>query len=311
MEKTLSDYCNDFFEYLTLDRNLSIRTVRMYQYYLSNFLAWLESKGMKDLPPEKLTPDIIRQYRLYLTIYINPVKGPLKRNTQTYFLVALRSLLKYLNIKGITALARDQIELGRRVDREIKFLTSSELTQLLETPDVSTPIGLRDKAFLEMLFSTGLRVSELAKLNRDSINLEAREFGVLGKGGKLRVVFLSKRACKWLQKYLNDRKDSFKPLFIRYSGLTDETDKGEKMRLTVRSIERSVEAYGKKCRLRFSIGPHVLRHSFATDLLSHGADLRSVQELLGHANVGTTQIYTHVTNPQLKQVHQRFHSGNE
>ena len=310
MEKTLISWFKDFLEYCTLDRNLSPKTVTMYHYYLQTLALWLKKNGKETIKPEGLTLETIRQYRLYLSHYTNRVKGPLKRSTQTYFLVALRAFLKYLTIKGIKAPARDQIELGRRIDREIKFLASEELTRLLEAPDVLTEVGLRDKTLMETLFSTGLRVSELARLNKEHINLETGEFGVLGKGGKLRVVYLSKRAILWLSRYLTKRKDSCKPLFIRYSGKVIADDFGEKMRLSVRSIERIIEGYGKKCRLPFRIGPHVLRHSFATDLLSAGADLRSVQELLGHANVGTTQIYTHVTNPQLKKVHQQFHRGN-
>ena len=311
MEKTIETHIHDFLEYCTLDRNLSLRTVKMYSYYLETFITWLKDKELGTITPGQLTLDTIRQYRLYLTEYVNPIKGPLKRNTQTYFLVAIRALLKYLAKKGVRAPTSDQIEIGKLSDREIKFLTSEELVRLLNSPDISTDIGLRDKTILELLFSTGLRVSELARLNRDQVNLETREFGVLGKGGKLRVVFLSQKATDWVGRYLDIRKDTYKPVFIRYSRDTSEENNGEGMRLSVRSIERIVERYGKQCKLRFRIGPHVLRHSFATDLLSHGADLRSVQEMLGHANVGTTQIYTHVTNPQLRKVHEKFHSGNE
>ena len=303
-------YIEDFLEHCVLDRNLAPGTVKMYRYYLETFLGWLDSQGKLSLTPGNLGLDLIRGYRLYLSGHVNPIKGPLKRSTQTYFIVALRALLRYLSKKGVKGPASDQIELGRLNDRQIKFLTSQELTRVLGAPDITTDIGLRDKALLEVLFSTGLRVSELVRLNRDEINLNTREFGVLGKGGKVRLVFLSKRACMYLEKYIRNRADTYKAVFIRFRGKMSQSHQEDDMRLTVRSVERIVEGYGKKCRLRFRIGPHVLRHSFATDLLSHGADLRSVQELLGHSNVGTTQIYTHVTNPQLRQVHEEFHSGN-
>jgi site-specific recombinase XerD len=201
------------------------------------------------------------------------------------------------------------VELGKFRDRSIKFLDRDQLDRLLNAPEISTPFGLRDKAILETLFSTGLRVSELTRLNRDQINLERREFGVIGKGGHARVVFLSEDSADWLKRYLDSRTDNLRPVFIRHSGekVTEGTDP-EKARLTPRSVERMVDKYAKKIRLPFRIGPHVLRHSFATDLLINGADLRSVQELLGHKNVGTTQIYTHVTNKQLREVHEAFHS---
>ncbi|HET7713194.1 MAG TPA: tyrosine-type recombinase/integrase, partial [Patescibacteria group bacterium] len=186
-----------------------------------------------------------------------------------------------------------------------------DLRRLLSAPQISTPDGLRDKAILEMLFSTGLRVSEMTRLNRDQINLDRREFAVVGKGGKERIVFLTDSAAQWIERYLAERKDDWKPIFIRYSGSTEPTKDGENMRLTPRSVQRIVEKYVKKMGIPVKASPHTLRHSFATDLLINGADLRSVQELLGHANIATTQIYTHITNKQLREVHQAFHSGNK
>lgn len=302
----LIDFINQFLEYCELDKNLSPTTLKMYRYYLETFNKWLV-KNVGDITPEELTPEIIRNYRLYLSRYINPIKGPLKRTTQLYFLIAIRSMLKFFAQRGIKSMPADQVELGKSRDRTIKFLDEGELERLLNAPEISTKEGLRDKAILETLFSTGLRVSELVKLNRDQINIERREFGVIGKGGRARVVFLSKTAADWLSRYLKQREDDFRPLFIRYSGKVIPDNNGEKMRLTARSVERIVEKYAKKIRLPFRIGPHVLRHSFATDLLRHGADIRSVQEMLGHKNIGTTQIYTHVTNKQLKEVHEAFH----
>lgn len=321
-----------FLEYCELDKNLSLKTVRMYGYYLGFFKQWLlESpssakamEGKQKFPVEKIDENIIRNFRLYISHqYKNPYKGSLKRQTQNYFLVALRSFLRYLIRQKLPVVSPEMIELGKNRDRNIKFLQPVELEKLFRSVDIKDKSGLRDRAILEILFSTGLRVSELVSLNRDQINMEAGEFGVIGKGGKARVVFLSKDAKEWLQKYLRMRDDPYQPLFIRYSGpkvtpLRSSSYEGqgrslttEALRLSVRSIERMIDKYRKKAGILFRIGPHVLRHSFATDLLSHGADLRSVQEMLGHKNISTTQIYTHVTNFRLKEVHEKFHSGNK
>lgn len=283
-----------FLEYCELDRNLSPLTIKMYAYYLRVFADWLGER--------EITEETIREYRLYLSRYVNPVKGPLAKSTQNYFLIAIRAFLRYLTKKGVKTLAPDQIELGKNRDRQIKFLRREHLDQLLIQPDTSNPIGLRDRTILELLFSTGLRVAELVKLDRDKINLKTREFGIIGKGGRARVVFISERAKDWLARYLTTREDIWKPLFVRYSGKQDEN-----MRLTSRSVERMVTKYVHQAKIPVNATPHTLRHSFATDLLTNGADLRSVQEMLGHKNVATTQIYTHVTNAQLREVHEKFH----
>jgi len=306
-----------FLEYCELDKNLSVKTVRMYSYYLQFFQSWLlrenQKSKEKDFEVEKIDENIIRNFRLYISHeYKNPFKGALKRQTQTYFLVALRSFFRYLVKQKMSVISPEMIELGKQRDRNIKFLESDDLEKLFQAVETKDIIGIRDRAILEVLFSTGLRVSELVGLNREQVNLDSGEFGVIGKGGKARVVFLSKNAKDWLQKYFNLRKDPYRALFIRYSGpksregLTDE-----KLRLSVRSIERMIDKYRKKAGILFRIGPHVLRHSYATDLLSHGADIRSVQEMLGHKNISTTQIYTHVTNLRLKEIHEKFHSGNK
>ena len=303
-----------FLEYCELDRNLSLKTVRMYGYYLNFFQKWLFlSRKTKDFEVEKIDDNIVRSFRLFLSHeYKNPYKGVLKRQTQNYFLVALRSFLRYLVRQRISSLSPEMIELGKSRDRNIKFLTSEELKRLFEVIDSKDEIGLRDRTILEVLFSTGLRVSELVSLNREQANVQSGEFGVIGKGGKARVVFLSKHAKEWLGLYMTKRSDPYRPLFIRYSGpkgkegLTDE-----RLRLSARSIERMIDKYRKKAGILFRIGPHILRHSYATDLLEHGADLRSVQEMLGHKNISTTQIYTHVTNLRLKEIHEKFHSGNK
>lgn len=304
----------DFLEYCELDKNLSARTVRMYSYYLSFFQDWIHKERNTDnLDVETITEKDIRQFRLYLSNqYKNEYKGELKRQTQSYFLITIRSLLRYLLKQNKKVVPPEMIELGKQRDRTIKFLLPEELQRLLDSVDIGDIRGLRDRTIMEVLFSTGLRVSELVNLNRDQINLKTGEFGVIGKGGKARVVFISQQAKDWLQKYFTMRDDPYRPLFVRYSGpksregLTDEN-----FRLSVRSVERMIDKYRKKAGILFRIGPHVLRHSYATDLLSHGADLRSVQEMLGHKNIATTQIYTHVTNVRLKEIHDKFHSGNK
>jgi site-specific recombinase XerD len=309
-----------FLEYCELDKNLSQKTVKMYSYYLVFFRDWLlkghadtsTNEPAKDFEVENITDETIREFRLYLSRdYFNPYKGELKRQTQGYFLVALRSFFRFLIKKGHKVISPEIIELGKMKDRKIKYLQEEEYQKLLNSPDVKDIQGLRDKAILEILFSTGLRVSELVALNKDHVNIEAGEFGIIGKGGRARVVFLSDSAKDWIKKYLDARQDPYRPLFIRYSGpKPPEGLNEEKFRLSVRSIERLVDKYRKQAGILFTIGPHVLRHSFATDLLQHGADIRSVQEMLGHKNIATTQIYTHVTNKRLKDVHEKYHSGN-
>lgn len=287
----------------------------MYDYYLTFFQNWIEkgAKKSKDFKVEEIDDELIRQFRLYLSReYFNPYKGELKKQTQNYFLVALRSFFRFLIKKKLTVMPPETIELGKLRDRKIKYLTDDEVGKLLNCPNIKKLRGLRDKAILEVLFSTGLRVSELVSLNREHVNIKQGEFGIIGKGGRARVVFLTDSAKLWLQNYLDGRKDAYSPLFIRYSGpKAKEGLTNEKSRLTSRSVERMVNKYQKKAGILFRIGPHVLRHSFATDLLENGADIRSVQEMLGHKNISTTQIYTHVTNLRLKETHRKFHSGNK
>ena len=305
----------EFLEYLEVERNLSPLTIRDYRHYLMSFINW--SKKNAPIPkPQDITVELVRKYRVHLAHYNSPNGNlPIKKVTQNYYVIALRSFLRYLMRKDYKVLTPDKIELPRTESRSLKFLDRDQLERLLAQPDISKDQGLRDKAIMELLFSTGLRVSELCKLNRDQINLERGEFGIIGKGGRARVVFLSDRAKLWLNRYFEKRYDPFNPIFIRMRG-SDKPDlevgaNGEKMRLTSRSVQRIVEKYVRKARLPIKATPHALRHSFATDLLSNGADLRSVQELLGHKNVATTQIYTHVTNAQLRDVHKAFHSGNK
>lgn len=307
----LADRVQRFLDACQIDRNFSARTIRQYRYYLDFLLDWLATQAAEvaDLPD--ITVDVVRRYKLALARHVNEHTGrALTRATQIYFLVALRSLLRYWAREGLDVLAPDRIELGKAESRSLKFLDADQLRRLLSAPDINDPRGLRDRALLETFFSTGLRLSELAKLDRDSINLKTREFGVIGKGRKPRVVFLSDAAVEWLERYLASRSDRWKPLFIRMKGTLDLTPGGLSMRMSARSIERLVQKYVRIAGLGIKATPHTLRHSFATDLLSNGADLRAVQEMLGHANLNTTQIYTHVTNPQLRAAHRKFHSGN-
>lgn len=304
----LQKLVTDFLEHLEIEKGASQKTIENYDHYLKRFIDFAG-----DINAEEIDLIKVRKYRLFLSRFIDPKnKKNLKKVTQNYFMIALRAFLRYLAKSDIKSLTAEKVELADIEDRQIKIIDEKSLQMLLSAPDVlDREIGLRDKTILEMLFSTGLRVSELASLNHDSINIERREFSVLGKGGKERVVFLSDSAAKWLDEYLRSRKDTFKPLFIRFQGKIDQTEGGEKMRLTPRSIERIVEKYVKACGLSIKATPHTLRHSFATDLLMNGADLRSVQEMLGHSNIATTQIYTHITNKHLKDVHKAFHSGNK
>lgn len=316
----LASLIKDFLEFLEIERNVSQLTVRNYAHYLARFLNFLAGYGTS--PPDEqgtkktdrvtaadITPESVRQYRLYLSRYADAHDLTLKRVTQNYHLIALRSFLKYLTKRGIQTLPAESIELGKADSRSIKFLDREHIDRLLNMPEISTDEGLRDKAILEVLFSTGLRVSELVSLNRDHVNLDVKEFGVIGKGRRPRVVFLSDTAARWTAQYLTKRTDDAHALFIRYSGKKPEEGSraGESLRLTARSVQRLVEKYVRKAKLPIKITPHGLRHSFATDLLRGGADLRAIQEMLGHKNVSTTQIYTHITNPQLKEIHQRFH----
>lgn len=316
----------EFLEYLEIERNVSRLTIRNYKHYLERFLGFLagysptppqsleakaKAETTKSLTVEAITAENVRQYRLYLSRFADVHEQTLKRVTQNYHLIALRSFLKYLNKRDVPCLASEKIDLPKAESHTIKFLDHQQVERLMNMPEISTPEGLRDKAILEVLFSTGLRVSELVSLNRDQVNLDRREFGVVGKGRRVRVVFLSEKSAEWLKRYLATREDSLQPIFIRYSGKKpDPSDtSGNSIRLTARSVQRAVEKYAAKAKLLIKITPHGLRHSFATDLLSNGADLRAIQELLGHKNVSTTQIYTHVTNPQLKQIHDKFHTN--
>jgi site-specific recombinase XerD len=298
----ISELVTDFLEHLEIEQNRSQKTISNYDHYLQRLVEFCD-----DCDIAKVDAEMIRQWRLHLNRFKDDQGHELTKTTQNYHLIALRSFLKYLAKRDIKALDSAKIELAKVVRPKVTFLETEEVERLFTAVDTSNPIGLRDRAVLELLFSGGLRVSELADLDRDHINLDRREFMVRGKGQKDRPVFISEQAADWIGRYLASRHDTGKPLFIHYSGTQDDSEDGMYTRLTVRSIQRLVKRYAKAAGITKDVTPHTLRHSFATDLLINGADIRSVQGLLGHANIATTQIYTHITDPQLKAVHEKFH----
>jgi len=304
----IRDYVRRYLEYLEIEKGRSAKTLENYKRYLEEFLDFAKVGS-----PTEIDTNLVREYRLYLNRQRDQKGMPLQKATQNYYLIALRGLLKYLaRQEEMDVFPADRIELAREEEKKVKVLNEEQLERLLHAPDVKIEVGRRDRAILELLFSTGLRVSELTGLNRDDINLKTREISVLGKGKRVRVVFISDDAAAALSSYLDQRVDEFKPLFIRYAGGKGGLDKaGEDLRLTPRSIQRMVKKYARKAGLAIDPTPHTLRHTFATDLLREGADIRAVQEMLGHKDISTTQIYTHVTNPQLKEIHRKYHRGNK
>lgn len=292
-------YMREFLEDLEIEKGRSLKTVENYDRYLRRFREF-----SKVVSPSEITDDVIRNYRLWLNR-----SGSIKRRTQNYYLIALRSFLKYLARRDVASLSPDRIELAKVPERSLDLISMTELSRLLEAPDGQDLKSLRDKALLEMLFSTGLRVSELCSLLRD-IEIEKDEISVRGKGEKVRVVFVSENARKAVKAYLKIRKDMSDALFVSYPRTAMSGDNAIPQRITSRSVERIVKFYAVKAGISKKVTPHVVRHSFATDLLENGADLRSVQALLGHANIGTTQIYTHVTDKHLRDIHKKFHGKN-
>jgi site-specific recombinase XerD len=295
----------DFLEYLEIEQNRSQKTIANYDHYLTRLLDFAGEIDVDDIDPE-----LVRKWRLWLNRLGTNTSVELGKTTLNYHLIALRSFLRFCAKRDIPALAPDKIELGKFVRKQVTFLNEEELSRLFAQPDTTSVNGLRDKAILELLFSSGLRVSELTSLDRDHINLKRREFMVRGKGQKDRPIFISQEAAHWVEQYLDKRDDNTRPLFIRYSGTKKVDLSGNFHRLTVRSVQRLVARYALLAGITKHVSPHTLRHSFATDLLMNGADLRSVQAMLGHSNIATTQIYTHVTDPHLKAVHEKFHSQN-
>lgn len=315
-ESELSKKIKEYLEHLEVEKGSSPLTVRNYRHYLERFSEWLDKSG-NSASISAINQESVRKYRLYLSRLPDGRGGVLTRKTQGYHVIALRSFLRYLIKNDYDVMSPDKIDLPKISERQVKFLAGEQVERLLNAPSQDSIRGKRDKAILEMFFSTGLRVSELTSLNKTDIDTNRREFGVVGKGGRARVVFLSKRACDWIDNYLKARRDQFKPLFIHHRGKDgnslekarklDANETDESIRLTPRSVQRMIKKYVKKVKLPVDATPHVLRHSFATDLLMAGADLRSVQEMLGHKNVATTQIYTHVTHKHLKDIHESFH----
>jgi site-specific recombinase XerD len=299
----------DFLDYCEVVKGLSQKTQENYQRYLQKFILWLKGTKKEDLLPHELTADDIYAYRLYLSRFQGKDGQPLKKVTQNYYLIALRALLGYFTAKDIESVPADKIELPKAAEAEktVKFLSLEQIEKLLAAADQNTPEGLRDRAILESLFSTGLRIAELGALNREQFaNMKDKkdlELGVIGKGQHPRTVYFSERALDWVKKYLAVRNDKEKALFIHYRAREDSDS-----RLTSRSMERIVKKYALLSGVPFFTTPHTLRHSYATDLLSQGVDLRTIQEFLGHKNIVTTQIYTHVTNKRLRDVHRQYHS---
>lgn len=292
----------DFLEYLEIEQNRSQKTIANYDHYLIRLADYAGDIQVGDIDAE-----LIRKWRLWLNRLGTNTSDELGKTTQNYHLIALRSFLKYCSKRDIPALAPDKVELARTQRPQVTFLNEDELERLFAQPDTTTLAGLRDRALLELLFSSGLRVSELVGLDRDHVNLKRREFMVRGKGQKDRPIFISPEAADWIQRYLDARKDNTRPLFIRFMGSKRVDLTGNYHRLTARSVQRLVSQYARLAGITKHVSPHTLRHSFATNLLMNGADLRSVQAMLGHSNIATTQIYTHVTDPHLKKVHEQFH----
>lgn len=298
--KNIQNLIDDFLEYLELDLGRSPKTIENYCHYLNRFLDF-----SKINQPQSINLELIKKYRLYLNRLTDENNNSLKKITQNYHIIALRNFLKFLAKRDIPSLSAEKIEVGKNPQKEMVFLEFKEIEMILGSVNGNSLQSLRDKAIIELLFSAGLRVSELAFLNIENINLETQEFSIIGKGSKMRVVFISDSAKKALGEYLKKRTDLDPALFIRTNKVGFQKD--DDLRLTPRSIQRIVKHYAKKAGIIKDVHPHTFRHSFATDLLSNGADIRSVQAMLGHSSITTTQIYTHVTNQQLREIHKKFH----
>jgi site-specific recombinase XerD len=313
--KPIINHITGFLEYLEVEKGSASKTQENYARYLNKFVKWLKQTHQDNIKPHELTPEHIWDYRIFLSR--SPISSknekPLKKKTQNYYLIAIRNLLNYFTDKDIQSLPAEKIKLAKdKIAQVPKFLNLDQVEKLLNSPNTSHNIGLRDKAILEVLFSTGLRVAELAALNKDQIKIKNDtkdiELGITGKGGRARTVYFSERTVNHLRDYLKTRNDDDKALFINYRpGKNDQSPTLN--RLTPRSIERILEKYSKVAGLSIMATPHTMRHSYATDLLNQGVDIRTVQELLGHQNIATTQIYTHVTNKRLRDIHRQFHSG--
>ena len=309
--KPIPQHLSDFLDWLEIEKGLCSKSQENYARFLKRFLDWLKINNLEDLKPHELTSDHILKYRIFLSRqYLPKIKQSLKKSTQNYYLIALRSLLNYFADRDIISLPAEKVKLAMdKGDRQVRFLTVEQLEKLFSAPKTSTTQGLRDRTILEAFFSTGMRISELVGLNRNQIKIKLGmkelELGIIGKGGRARTVYFSERTLFWLNKYLATRNDKDEALFINY-----RSKKGASLRLTPRSIQKMIKKYTIQAGLPLTTTPHVMRHSFATDLLSQGVDLRTIQEFLGHKSIAATQIYTHVTSKKLREIHRKFHSGS-
>lgn len=311
--RPIATYLNDFLEYCEIEKGLSPNTSKNYARFLRSFFGWLAANKLSGITPADFTADQVWKYRVWLSRRPNNTKKTargLSGSSQTRYLVALRVFLSYLHEKDIPTLPLEKVKLPKERERQVKFLVLEQIEKLLNTANGIFPRGLRDRAILEVLFSTGLRVAELVALDRKQFygieNKKDFELSVIGKGGHPRTVYFSERALRWIKEYLKTRKDKETSLYVRTSG-----PKNAPARLSIRSVERLVQYYAKKAGIPLLATPHTLRHSFATDLLNQGVDLRLVQEFLGHRNIGTTQIYTHVTRKQLRDIHRKYHGKHD
>jgi site-specific recombinase XerD len=299
-----SELILDFVESIEVEGGRSAKTAENYRLYLERFVQFTD-----DIAVEKITTEIVRRYRLWLNRYENNNSEKLSTITQSYHLIALRGFLKYLSDRNITTLSADKVKLPKISRKQVTFLHFEEIQQLISVIDLEKEEGLRDRAIIELLFSSGLRVSELVNLDKGHVNTKRREFMVRGKGQKDRPVFVSDAAAKCVEDYLDNRLDNLPPLFLSYSRNNISSNSGDYRRLGARSVQRMISKYARRAGITKHVSPHTMRHSFATDLLMNGADLRSVQSMLGHSNISTTQVYTHVTDEHLREVHERFHSS--
>jgi len=310
MTHFLKKLTTDYLEYLEVELGRSQKTIENYNHYLQRFVDFIHKKYNITVPGD-ITLDIIHKYRVYLNRFEMSDGNTLKVSTQNYHIIAVRNFLKYLAKRDVPTLSSEKVEVGKIPKRQVEFLEPEEVSRLLGAANGPNRAAKRDRALLELLFSTGLRVSELVSIDKEDINLKRQEFSVRGKGNKIRIVFISDTAKNAIIEYLAKRTDIDPALFVRDRTGTNKEADARGLRLTARSVQRIVKKYTVKAGIVKNVHPHTLRHSFATDLLQNGADIRSVQEMLGHANITTTQIYTHVTNQGLKDVHNKFHGKNK
>lgn len=302
----MSELILDYIEHLEVEGGRSSKTAENYKLYLERFVEFTN-----DISVDKITPEILRKYRLWLNRYRNFNDDDLAIITQSYHLIALRGFLSYLSKRNISSLSPEKIELPKISRKQVTFLHYDEVTRMLDIIPLDNEQGLRDRAIIELLFSSGLRVSELVNLNRDHVNTKRREFMVRGKGQKDRPIFIGEAAAIRVDDYLSSRLDNLPPLFLSYSRNNMSSNSGGYRRLTARSIQRIISKYAKLAGITKHVSPHTMRHSFATDLLMNGADIRSVQSMLGHSSITTTQVYTHVTDEHLREIYEKFHSDTE